>query len=74
MRLINDLISKNEAIESIQKIPKIWNGNECLVSFQKVVDYISRQPAAYDVDKFVERLETNSMFVQADDEPFVPAV
>lgn len=28
-------------------------------------------PTAYDVDKVVERLEVNSIFAQADDEPFV---
>ena len=35
---------------------------------QKLID---NQPTAYDVDKVVERLEVNSMFAQADDEPFV---
>ena len=35
---------------------------------QKLID---EQPIAYDVDKVVERLEVNSMFAQADDEPFV---
>lgn len=32
---------------------------------------IDEQPTAYDVDKVVERLEVNSIFAQADDEPFV---
>lgn len=32
---------------------------------------IEKFPTAYDVDKVVERLEVNSMFAQADDEPFV---
>ncbi len=36
--------------------------------WKKIVD---AQPTAYDVDKVVERLEVNSMFAQADDEPFV---
>ena len=39
--------------------------------FQIVVDMLDVQPTAYDVDKVVERLEVNSMFAQADDEPFI---
>lgn len=36
-----------------------------------VIADIDNQPTAYDVDKVVERLEVNSMYVQVDDEPFV---
>lgn len=38
---------------------------------EKVDDLVQKQPTAYDVDKVVERLEVNSMFAQADNEPFV---
>lgn len=38
---------------------------------RKIIDIIKEQPTAYDVDKVVERLEMNSMYAQADDEPFV---
>ena len=53
----NDLISRGKAIENLHKIPKIWNGNECLVNFQTVIDYMNSQMIAYDVDKVVEQLE-----------------
>ena len=53
----NDLISRGKAIENLHKIPKIWNGNECLVSFQTVIDYMNSQRIACDVDKVVEQLE-----------------
>lgn len=52
-----DLISRGKAIENLHKIPKIWNGNECLVSFQTVIDYMNSQMIAYDMDKVVEQLE-----------------
>ena len=39
--------------------------------FKAAVDILDIQPTAYDVDKVVERLEVNSMFAQADDEPFI---
>ena len=39
--------------------------------FKAAVDILDSQPTAYDVDKVVERLEVNSMFAQADDEPFI---
>ena len=35
------------------------------------MEKIKSMPIAYDADKVVERLEVNSMFAQADDEPFV---
>ena len=53
----DDLISRRKAIENLHKIPKIWNGNECLVSFRTVIDYMDSQATAYDVDKVVEQLE-----------------
>lgn len=55
----NDLISRGKAIENLHKIPKIWNGNECLVSFQTVIDYMNSQRIACDVDKVVEQLENS---------------
>lgn len=55
----DDLISRGKAIENLHKIPKIWNGNECLVSFQTVIDYMNSQRIAYDVDKIVEKLENS---------------
>lgn len=55
----DDLISRGKAIENLHKIPKIWNGNECLVSFQTVIDYMNSQRIACDVDKVVEQLENS---------------
>lgn len=37
----------------------------------KLCELIDCQLTAYNVDKVVERLETNSMSAQADDEPFI---
>lgn len=53
----DDLISRGKSIENLRKIPKIWNGNECLVSFQTVIDYMNSQTTSYDADKVVENLE-----------------
>lgn len=41
------------------------------MSADSVMEKIKSMPIAYDADKVVERLEVNSMFAQADDEPFV---
>ncbi|MCI8489012.1 MAG: hypothetical protein HFJ04_01945 [Lachnospiraceae bacterium] len=41
------------------------------IEHDHIAHLVLEQPVAYDVDKVVERLEVNSMFAQADDEPFV---
>lgn len=54
----DDLISRRKAIENLHKILKIWNGNECLVSFRTVIDYMNSQANTYDVYKVIEKLKT----------------
>lgn len=60
----DDLISRNRAIESLRKIPKVWTGNECLVNFQSVVDYINSQPTAYDVNKVIQKITELQLKIQ----------
>ena len=77
----NDLIKRRDTIENIWSLfNNTYNdatrfdaeetelAKRILSDVQTVID---EQPTAYDVDKVVERLEVNSMFAQADDEPFV---
>lgn len=60
----NDLISRSALMQSLR--------NNVLVDVTPNLEQaIAEQPIAYDVDKVVERLEVNSMFAQADDEPFI---
>lgn len=62
--MINDLISRSALMQSLR--------NNVLVDVTPNLEQaIEEQPVAYDVDKVVERLEVNSIFAQADDEPFV---
>ena len=51
-----DLISRKAVIDLIESC-HVFEDACCLV------DYINELPAAYDVDKVVEWLETNSMYV-----------
>lgn len=60
----NDLISRSALMQSLR--------NNVLVDVTPNLEQaITEQPTAYDVDKVVERLVTNSMLAQVDDEPFV---
>lgn len=72
MRLIDadELLKYMEITEIRQYIDEINKGND---NYSSTVLYelIKDMPIAYDVDKVVERLEVNSIFAQADDEPFV---
>ena len=58
----NDLISRRAVIDVIKR-------HECDTS--RIAEGVMELPAAYDVDKVLDRLEVNSMFAQVDDEPFV---
>lgn len=63
----DDLISRSKTIENLRKIPKIWNGNELLVSFQKVLDYVNSQKTAFDVDEVIEQLDGEIFLTTNDD-------
>lgn len=52
-------------------VDKIEINEECTFSGKGIKAFLDAIPTAYDVDKVVEQLEVNSMFAQADDEPFV---
>lgn len=67
----NDLISRSAVIKIIEDEIKLKSS---YVEHNAQIDImfkVKEMPIAYDVDKVVERLEVNSMFAQADDEPFV---
>lgn len=67
----NDLISRSAVIKIIEDELKLKSS---YVEHNAQIDImfkVKEMPIAYDVDKVVERLEVNSMFAQADDEPFV---
>ena len=72
MRLIDadELLKYMEITEIRQYIDEINKGNDNYSS-TVLYEYIKDIPTAYDVEKVVERLEVNSMFAHADDEPFV---
>lgn len=68
----NDLISRKKAIFFVRSVFDGFGvnaGHKSRADF--LIKTLKNMPTAYDVDKVVERLEVNSMFAQADDEPFV---
>lgn len=67
----NDLISRSAVVKIIEDEIKLKSS---YVEHNAQIDImfkVKEMPTAYNVDKVVERLEVNSMFAHADDEPFV---
>lgn len=68
----NDLISRKAVLDIIK--PRLNSTKKGTLEHQRIYSvYMSEgnMPAAYNVDRVMERLEVNSMFAQADEEPFV---
>lgn len=70
------LISRNATTKMLREYAEVkfaCGETELANGILKAANYIEKDniPAAYNVDKVVERLEVNSMYAQADDESFV---
>lgn len=82
--MIEELISRNAVMDYLREqqanviMEKNKNGfvpvdvcDGMISAIDAFMNFILQVPAAYDVNKVIEGLEVNSMYAQADDEPFV---
>ncbi len=83
-KMIEELISRNAVMDYLREqqanviMEKNKNGfvpvdvcDGMISAIDAFMNFILQVPAAYDVNKVIEGLEVNSMYAQADDEPFV---